>query len=730
MKNQVGVMTGRLVALLIALLVALLFAVSPLQAAQMCASPGRLGDVSASGVVNTYWAAPKVSLAAGQTHIPLGAKRGKGQLRPGDLLMVIQMQGATINAHNDSRYGSGEGTGSGWKTLTAGHFEMVRVQRVINGQAVISGAGPGSGLLYSYLYRSPQQTMDQGRARWQLVRVPQYSSLLLRDDVTALPWNGTTGGVLALDVRGTLSLAGNYLDVVGSGFRGGAALPVYGALGASDDYRYEAPTATNWHNGYGQHGSKGEGLAGTPRWVFDGQRRRNTLPENGRNSSDGYPGGSMARGAPANAGGGGESLNLDNTKVSAGGGGGGLTPGGTGTDGAGDFVGGLGGAGVGVSSAVPLLVMGGGGGAAAIGGKPSWQGAGGNGGGIIVVMAGHIRGPGTLDVSGENGRDAPAGGGGGGAGSLLIWTPLPATSHFNVVLAGGQGGRGTQGIGGDGGVGRLLLGGRTGIQRNAGHFDSRNWPGVVPGFACQPDGMVVAGRVTIKRGGSASSQPIDETLAGWPYRIRLGDVPIMSGMTDKSGRFSIALPPSVAGQTLTLSVSLPPDWRVVDANNDPISGLVYLGEGQWHITPQSGGYYQQLRLGVVKSPSLTFPENRRIVPDSTQIFLFRYQSHAKAKVQFEVQTKIAGNVNTTPTLFVDPHCNGDSEFATHGKSAEFPVKAGQDFCLRLKVVVGKTHQPGETLSWKLKAATQLAKPGRLPVIRQHWQKAYEIKAEN
>src|SRR3546814_13141169 len=59
--------------------------------------------------------------------------------------------------------------------------------------------------------------------------------------------------------------------------------------------------------------------------------------------------------------------------------------------------GGVGGAGVGSHSTLPLLVMGGGGGAAARGGLPLWQGAGGAGGGLLLVLAGRLQGAGQLE---------------------------------------------------------------------------------------------------------------------------------------------------------------------------------------------------------------------------------------------------------------------------------------------------------------------------------------------
>lgn len=675
------------------------------QAAPLCASPGQDGSISAQGVINDYWAAPKgVSLSAGQTRLPLGEHLGRRELAPGDLLLVIQMQGADINSSNDARYGSGQGEGSGWLSLTAGRFELVRVQRQEKDAVVISGAGAGAGLQFSYVYRDPHAKADQGQARWQLVRVPQYRDLTLTGDLQAAAWNGALGGVLALDVRGTLALAGHDLDASGRGFRGGAALPLRGALGAASDYRYEAPSAQNLASRYGQHGSKGEGLAGTPRWLFAQDKRIETLPDAGRNSSDGYPGGSMARGAPANAGGGGEALSLDNRTVSGGGGGGGAVAGGKGTAANGKALGGLGGAGVASRSSTPLLVMGGGGGASALGGLPAWQGAGGTGGGILLLSAGEVVGKGALDVSGGKGRNGPAGGGGGGGGSLLLWLPTHLARTVSLQLIGGTPGKGPQGAGGVGAQGRSLVTG--GVTRaNAAVFEASAWPGVHPGFVCQPQGLVLTGLVF--DAGQALSAREAQGLEGWPYRLLSGKQTLASGMTDAAGRFSLLLPKTVLSQSLLLDVALPPGWATVAATRDAATGLAYLGDGNWRLQPTTSGYYQELRLGVVRGPQLLLPKPREVSVNSTQIFPIRYVARADGQVSFAASVTLAGKADAASLLFLDPHCDGHSQFAANGKSQVFDVKAGQTFCVRLRVEVGKEQLPGSELEWQLEARSRV-----------------------
>ncbi len=76
---------------------------------------------------------------------------------------------------------------------------------------------------------------------------------------------------------------------LGAGFRGGGGVDKTGAAGSLTD---EYTMSTNNANG-----SKGEGIAGTPRYV----NYNFTLIDN---VVEGYPSGSFARGAPGNAGGG------------------------------------------------------------------------------------------------------------------------------------------------------------------------------------------------------------------------------------------------------------------------------------------------------------------------------------------------------------------------------------------------------------------------------------------
>src|SRR6185503_9290105 len=64
---------------------------------------------------NTYYPANQATVNAGATSISLGAVNyGSTAITTGDILLIIQMQGAQLNATNNSNYGANSGTGSGY----------------------------------------------------------------------------------------------------------------------------------------------------------------------------------------------------------------------------------------------------------------------------------------------------------------------------------------------------------------------------------------------------------------------------------------------------------------------------------------------------------------------------------------------------------------------------------------------------------------------------------------
>jgi hypothetical protein len=402
---------------------------------------------------NTYYTGQQTTLNAGETSIDLNpADYGATPINNGDILLIIQMQGAQIDTTNTTAYGSGvPGLMSGYlnnANLTAGHMECV----------VALNAVPASGgtLLFSpalaHSYQNAAYGTD-GQYRYQVIHIPTYYDLILGSTITAPKWNGFAGGLLALNVVNELNLNGQTIDASGAGFRGGGAIQLNGGTGSRTDV-----VALSTNNA---GASKGEGIVGTPLFI----NNNGSLVSTG---VEGYPNGSFDRGAPGNAGGGGTDGNpLNNAENSGGGGGGNGGPGGNGGNSYGSnvAVGGVGGAVFGQNSS-SRLVMGGGGGAGTTNnatGIPAggFASSGAAGGGIVIISAGRLTNSGTIDVSGASANTTvlnDASGGGGAGGSVLIYAGS-GHSGLTVLANGGNGGNnnggasGPHGPGGGGGGG-------------------------------------------------------------------------------------------------------------------------------------------------------------------------------------------------------------------------------------------------------------------------------------
>ena len=669
------------------------------QAAELCGFPGRDGERQLQGVINRWLPAPDNRvLEAGTRQIPVAdSGRGRGALQTGDLLLLVQMQGAELNADNTDAYGdgvSGDGSARGAVALTAGQFEFLRLEAMDNNTLTVRGAGTNGGLVHRYVSRAPRASGDQGALRWQLVRVPQFENLTLSGDLRAEPWDGRSGGVLAVDVRRTLRLNGFAIDVHGAGFRGGAALSLQGALGDERDYVYPAPAPDELAVGYGQHASKGEGLAGTPRWLHVGDKVVDTSA--GKSASDGYPDGSMAKGAPANAGGGGVSLNADNRVPSGGGGGAGGEHGKPGEDSKGQPRGGQGGGAVSVT--LPALVAGGGGGAAT-----RYRGEGGHGaagGGIVLIRAGVFIGDGTLDVRGaDSAATQAASGGAGGAGTLWLQAPFGNTDKLKLLLAGGQAGQAPV-SGGDGGAGRLLYSGElplpdTEAPRND-RLQADSAAGVAPGYRCRPAGMMLGGTVFEDNGAADAvahdgrRQWSEKGLADWPVAVRdLQGNEVVTTRTSRSGQFALELSEQWAGKTLRLEIPLQAGWHpVVALSNDlPLAPFRYLGAGRWEFVAQKEYLQDGLVFGLVREAELQVPSQRSVRPGSTQFFLFRYVSHTDARARLRYRGELSGASDWRHAFFIDPDCDNASEYVEKQVTSWLPVQADEPVCVRVRVDV-------------------------------------------
>ena len=427
-----------------------------------CATTTTSAGGNLTGVINTYYPGTATA-AAGSTSITLGTATGSGTaIAVGDLVLIMQMQDAAVNTSNNSQYGDGV-SGSGSSSLNnAGVYEYATAVNAVptsGGTLTVAAAGPGGGLLYTYT--AVPASSSQGARTFQVIRVPNYTTATLTSGLTASAWNGSTGGVLALNTSSTLTLGGANISVDGLGFRGGAPLFLNGsAAAANTDYRFAAPTTYNTTTltaTAGAHGSKGEGIAGTPEWVenvtaVDASETvtAGTVSSTGQSYAEGYPLGSMARGAPGNAGGGGTDADPTANDQNTGAGGG--ANGGAGGQGGNSWntnlsTGGLGGTAFPASSS--RVVMGGGGGAGASNNNNdstsfAWA-SGAPGGGIVMIRAAAITGNVTITANGYSAYNTTGRDGGGGAGAggsiVFLWSTVSAgTPAITLTANGGRGG--------------------------------------------------------------------------------------------------------------------------------------------------------------------------------------------------------------------------------------------------------------------------------------------------
>ncbi|MBL8788063.1 MAG: tandem-95 repeat protein, partial [Deltaproteobacteria bacterium] len=416
------------------------------------------GDVTISTetILNTYY--PGVGTAsAGATSIQVGASRGAATaIAAGDLLLVIQMQGAEIdagaNAAANDPYGDGVGGNDrrgylATNNFTAGLYERVRAtSAVVNGAVSIRGLGPSGGLVHAYT-SSNAVTATLGVRTFQVVRIPEPKNLTLSASLTASPWDGSSGGIVAVSVQDVLRFTGGGLEASGLGFRGGRAVT----------------SGDNNQGQVGYQGSRGEGIAGRPR--FTHASSGDVITDHG---ADGYPTTTEGVGAPGTGGGG---AIRTNDNGAGGGGNGGF--GGTGGTGEGNDAtrSGLGAAPFsGPQHLFPTrhraTLGGGGGGSSGDDVLPSsgFSNAGQSGGGIVLAWARDFAGTnGYVRANGASrGAVGGEGGGGGGAGGTIILASKDDSLNANIAVS-AVGGAGVgmtitvDGGGGGGGGGLVFL---------------------------------------------------------------------------------------------------------------------------------------------------------------------------------------------------------------------------------------------------------------------------------
>ncbi len=335
-----------------------------------------------NGTINTYIEVSSVDMNESSADFV-----GNPGLQVDDSLILIQMQGADISGTQVDTI-----NGSVTNYNGVGSWELVEVCSV-NGNTV---------------HFKKQFENSYGSGKIQLIPLNVYSNATITDTLTCQAWDGTTGGVLVLYNKGTLTFNAP-INLVSKGFRGGQHfLSTNSCSFAANftDYEYSVSG--------GNGAQKGEGVAD-----YD--------PDGG------------GRGPYANGGGGGNDHN------SGGGGGGNLSFGGIGgeNDDPGLFnckgyYPGLGGRGL--ASDGYRLFLGGGGGAGHS--NSMWVTHGGNGGGIAIIISDDITGNGeTIFGYGTNAPEAHGdGAGGGGAGGTVCLLADNLNGALNIDLHGGNGG--------------------------------------------------------------------------------------------------------------------------------------------------------------------------------------------------------------------------------------------------------------------------------------------------
>ena len=166
----------------------------------------------------------------------------------GDLIFIIQMQGAIVNAYT---YQYGDPNDGQPKDTSFGKIKSYNGA----GNNVFAEIASVSGNIITLDCALALKDSFGIEGKTQVIRVPRYSSLTLSaaGQITCPAWNGSTGGVVVVEVQGNTTIgSGTSFNVSGKGFRGGAVLNAtnYSANNVGYDY----------FNHYGAR--KGESIAG------------------------------------------------------------------------------------------------------------------------------------------------------------------------------------------------------------------------------------------------------------------------------------------------------------------------------------------------------------------------------------------------------------------------------------------------------------------------------------
>ena len=306
---------------------------------------------------------------------------------PGDLILIIQIQGALIDSANTPAYGNIT------NYYNVGVYEYGRVEWASDD--------------HIWLQNQLLNTYDHDK-KIQIVSVPEYKNIKISGVLTCPNWDGNTGGIIAFRASGTVILESD-INADHKGFKGGQAQEQSVVLRSYNEEYISTDTQ--------KHSVKGEGLV---------QLRPGS--------------GNLGRGAIANGGGGGGNHNA---------GGGGGSNGGSGGNGgysyqhsrySGNYQRAQGIGAMSLSQSSTRLFMGGGGGAGHSNNRTGSDG--GAGGGIILIQAERIISNGNkISARGQKSFNAKYdGAGGAGAGGSIGLQVINVHGDLMLDASGGHGG--------------------------------------------------------------------------------------------------------------------------------------------------------------------------------------------------------------------------------------------------------------------------------------------------
>ncbi|MEN9610595.1 MAG: hypothetical protein RLZZ628_1409, partial [Bacteroidota bacterium] len=368
-----------------------------------------------SGIINSYAKVTGIDTCL-QT-LSVSSVTG---FEPNLKILLIQMNGALMDASNNSNFGNIS------SLQNAGKYEINTIDSITGFTIYLKNK-----LLESY----------DVNAAVQIVSFPTYTTATVQRTLSASPWNGQVGGIIAFEAT-TLNLNDN-IDASGLGFLGGSA---HGfnidcacdnvCLSAPSDYFYDA---MDFKGAY-----KGEGIAAIMNDKTSG-RGRQTIGGGGGNDhrTGGGGGGNVGNGGAGGINDEPSSLRCKGNHA------------------------GIGGLSLQTTNNNGRLISGGGGGAGHIKEFSAIGSRGGNGGGIVFINAATLNANGKkIQANGENGVMGSTGGGGGGGGTVFIQGNV--VGSLIVESKGGDGGASDNGgatavparcfgPGGGGGGGKILL---------------------------------------------------------------------------------------------------------------------------------------------------------------------------------------------------------------------------------------------------------------------------------